>query len=763
MRRGLATAGAAALGLGMVAVAATPGHAEDPYVDLSVEAFSATASLDSTEKSVRIAVGNNSSADVTATNVRLEFKLPEANEAGSIRVSDELAPSCELSEDGRGGSCAIGDLEVGARTNINAFTLLPTGNGGAGDVLGWITVAVEADQPDRDANESQNDNSVEILAQISSERGPDLATWVKRDLVVLPGETGRLDDSFLKFSNESDIAIQGISFNVVVPTELSFTNVPAGCEIDGGNSFIVDCIWDDLTIPANGEVALSGDRALTFKVSDTAPENTVLDGIGWVAAKVLGAEVLSITSSRPAESGMTAFFADEVESGDTADDNWSQFSVFTHGDRADLSLTGNELVAPINNTTELHLTVTNHGPAPARSHSVEAYVPAYAQLGDLPEACYLKGADATRIQCDSAGLLDPGASVIYTIPVTMVEVPAESDRGRAQVTSSQPDPDFLNNFDIFEVTSIENRADLALSVGEVSGYPGDEVEAVFTVTNNGPAAAANHQVLVTVPTHAEVGELPATCMPVGTGTLWCAVGTALNAGDSATLTIPLTIVDAPQDQELGMATVSTQSAPDPDDSNNTVSYLVSATENRADLSIAASELDGKIDEQVSGTITVTNNGPGTVAVYMVLFTLPLHSELVEVPAGCEAVADDQSAVLCAVAEPLDAGASRDITYTVTLVDAPEEQLPGSAAVLSTQPDPDETNNSVQFTVHAETEPGPPGEPGDPGDDDGANGKLPTTGVSLSTALIGAALLAALGVAALLVTKRRRSARTYGGL
>ena len=758
MRRGLATAGAAALGLGMVAVAATPGQAEDPYVDLSVSVFSATVSLDSTAKSVRVAVGNDLSADVTATNVMLRFELPEPSAAGSIQVSDELAPSCELSDDGRAGSCAIGNLEVGALTNINAFTLLPTGNGTAGAVVGRATVEVVADQPERD----DGDNSAEIMAQISSEGGPDLATWVKRDLVVLPGETGLIDDSFLVFSNESDVAITAMSFNIVAPTELSFTKVPAGCEIQQDNTFIVDCVWD-VTIPAQGELALSGDRALTFKVSDSAPENTVLTRPGWVAAKVLGADVLTITSSRPAESGMTAFSADEVEPGETSDDNWSQFAVFTHGDRADLSLTGNELVAPINNTTELHLTVTNHGPAPARSHSVEAYVPAYAQMGDLPEGCHVKGSDATRIQCDSTGLLGSGDSVIYTIPVTMVEVPAQSDRGRAQVTSSQPDPDFLNNFDIFQVTSIENRADLALSVNNVSGNPGDSVEAVFTVTNNGPSVAANHQVLVTVPAHAEVGQLPATCLPVGTATLWCAVGTALNAGDSATLTIPMTITDAPQDQELGMATVSTQSAPDPDDSNNTVSYLVEATENRADLSIAATELDGKIGDQVSGTITVTNNGPGIVTTYLVLFTLPLHSELVDVPAGCEAVSDDQSAILCAVAEPLDAGAARDITYTVTLVDAPEEQLPGNAAVLSTQPDPDETNNNTEFTVHAVTEPGPPGEPGDPGDDDGANGQLPTTGISLSTALIGAGLLAALGAAALLLTMRRRRASTYGGL
>ncbi len=755
LRRGVATGGVAVLGLSVALTATSPALAEDPAVDLSVSVHSATASLDSSAKSVRVVVGNDVSAEATATNVTLRFKLPEDSEAGSMRVSDELAPSCELADDGRGGSCAIGSLEAGALANLNAFTLFTSG-GEAGTLLGLATIEVVADQVDRDPR----DNATVVEARIASEGGPDLATWAKRDLAVTPGEDGLIDDSVLAFSNESDRTIEGVAFTVIVPTELSFTTAPAGCEIQS-LAFIVDCVWPDETIAGGEELSLGGAQALGFSVAADAPVDTRLRNQAWVAGQALGAaDHVSITSSRPAEAGMTAFST--TEPGETQDDNWAEFAVFTHGDRADLSLSGNDLVAPINNKTELHLTVTNHGGAPARDHSVEAYVPAYAQMDDLPEACYVKGADPTRIQCDSLGLLEVGASVVYTIPVTMVDVPAESDEGRAQVTGSQPDPDTLNNFDVFDVTSIENRADLELGVEDTDGFPGDVVDVVFTVTNHGPATAADHQVLLTVPAHAEVAELPETCQAVGNGTVWCAVPTALNGGESATVTITVTILDAPDEQQAGLATVNTQSAADPDETNNTAAFLVNATENRADLAIAATEIDGKIGEEATGTLTVTNNGPAEVAIYHVVFTLPVHVELTAMPGGCESVSDDATVVLCPVGDPLGAGESRDIEFTVTLVDAPDEQLPGSAAVLSTQPDTDESNNSAQFTVHVQTEPGAPGEPGDPGDDD-ASGKLPTTGVSLTTAVGGAALIAALGLAALMVTRRRRRAATYGDL
>ena len=754
LRRGAAFGGVAALGLGVALTVTSAAQADDPSVDLSVAVHSATASLDSSAKSVRVVVGNDVSAEATATNVTLTFELPADGDAGSIRVSDELAPSCELSDDGRSGSCALGSLEAGALANLNAFTLTPQGEN-PGALIGLATIEVSADQADRDLN----DNAAVVEARIASEGGSDLATWAKRDLAVMPGEAGVIDDTIVRFSNESDRAIEGIAFTVILPTELSFTDVPAGCTVQTGLAFVVDCVFSDVTIAGGGEFSLSGAYALGFTVSADAPADARLRNEAWVAGQALGsADLVSITSSRPAEAGMTAFSM--AESGETQDDNWAEFAVFTHGDRADLSLSGNELVAPINNSTELHLTVTNHGGAPARDHTVEAYVPAYAQMGDLPEACYVKGADPTRIQCDSQGALEVGASVVYTIPVTMVEVPAESDEGRAQVTGSQPDTDTLNNFDVFEVTSIENRADLELTTADVDGFPGDTVDLEFTVANHGPAVAATHQVLLTIPAHAAVAELPENCQTVGDGAVWCAVATELASGDSVTVTITVTIADAPQEQEAGLATVSTQAAADPNEDNNTVAFLVNATENRADLSIAATEIDGKIGDTVSATLTVTNDGPAEVATYHVLFTLPVHVGLVDLPAGCDLVGDGMTAVLCAIGEPLAAGASRDIEFEVTLLDAPDEQLPGNAAVLSTQPDTDEANNSAQFTVHVQTEPGEPGEPGDNGDDD-ASEQLPATGISLTTAVGGAALVAALGLAALLVTRRRRREATYG--
>ncbi|GAA4917579.1 LPXTG-motif cell wall-anchored protein [Stackebrandtia albiflava] len=766
MRRASALVGATALGLGVVAVAAAPAQADDT-VDLSVWVPTATATADSGGKDVRVVVGNDVSATATATGVTLEFQLPKAKDAGEITLSDEFASRCTINNAGTKGSCELDDIAPGAVQNLKVFTVHPSEPGEYDrPLIGRVNVSVTADQADA----FEDDNSDVLIARIAKGEGVDLAVWADRDIALRPGESGTVDETVLTVSNESGTDVTGLQFFLLLPQPVRFTDVPQGCTVSEELAD-VQCVWPDVSIPAGGEFPLAGEYALPFTLPGDAPFNVKLGPAmgafnAYDQVEPTGSETLVIESASAAEQVRvetgageepTTFSTAEAEPRNPYEDNWVEFAVFSYEDRADLAVGVPTISGSVGTTVTVPVTVVNHGPIATASHRVEARIPSYARITAAPKGCTVRGETETEFVCQTDTALEAGAQVVYTATVELVSAPEQSEFGMAIVAGANEDPYLLNNSAFFAVESIENRADLALSVGDVSGNPGDVLNLDFTVVNNGPAADQGFSLLALIPSHAEVGELPAGCRPGGVG-VTCTSGESLEVGGSVTFTIPVTIVEAPAEQESGIASVL-GNAPDPVEDNNTATFLVGATENRADLSITVSDFSGKVDDTIAGLVTVTNDGPATVTGYEVLFDVPEHAALAETPAGCEDVGDGVTLIWCGVTEPLAPGESRDIEITLTLTAAPEEQLPGNAAVFSmAHPDTDETDNLTQYTVYAETEPEVPG-PGGPGED--PDPQLPVTGVSLSTAVVGAALVAALGAAALFVTKRRRRSTTYG--
>lgn len=751
---------------GFVAVAAATGagvnlaYADDAFVDLAVEVPSVVTSAQSSGKDVRVEIHNFGTA--TATGVTVDFALPAAADAGFVSVTDDFAANCELADNALSGSCEVADVPGGAVVNLKPFTIHP-GELAADDDsrIGAVRVAVSSDQADLDFS----DNKTSAVARIGAEASADLVVWPHSDLTVRPGDTGRLDASTFTVGNASDVPANGVEFMVIMPQEVTFTDVPDGCTTAQDGSQL-ECHWADVVLAAGQEWFPDGDRALNFAVSPDAPSGVRLDRNALVffwqyrpdndeSDAVL---TLQSTGSDKLPDDPALADADPVdESDDVGADNLAQFSVYTLDTRADLSVAVEPVSGTVGAVVRLEVTVTNNGPATAENgYAALVTLPGNARLTELPDGCFPAGDDGTAATCFVATDLAAGATSTLRLPVEITAAGTDDDTGTVAVTNDRtPDPVLDNNSVEFTVNGVDNRADLAITVADVDTVPGETAVLDLTVTNNGPApAVGGYSVLVALPQYVSA-ELPAGCFAASdTGDAFtCGSATELGVGEQEVLTVAVVAEDVPADQQ-GTAAVLGR-APDPDDANNTAAFLVGVTDNRADLSVTVDDVVGTAGDTATVTATVVNDGPATADARL---SLELPEQAVLTDAGDCVVTD--GTVVCE-AEGLEAGESRAFSITVEL-DEVDNPLPGSAVVVSAQPDPETGDNMAQFEVTVSPsepdnpDPGPGADPV-PGDDSG-NPMLPVTGSSLTTVIaVGVAALAA-AVALLLLTRDRRPRR-----
>ncbi|HEY1178789.1 MAG TPA: hypothetical protein VGF17_21765, partial [Phytomonospora sp.] len=135
-RRGFARAaalvGVTALAAGSALLLSTAAQAEDPAtVNLAVSVPAQDRPdklpvvglpLDGETKDLRVVVANEKVAGTTATGVTLDFKLPAANEAGTVTLSSAAPSTCSVDADGK-GSCTLNDLKPGSIANLQLFTV----------------------------------------------------------------------------------------------------------------------------------------------------------------------------------------------------------------------------------------------------------------------------------------------------------------------------------------------------------------------------------------------------------------------------------------------------------------------------------------------------------------------------------------------------------------------------------------------------------------------------------------------------------------
>ena len=340
---------------------------------------------------------------------------------------------------------------------------------------------------------------------------------------------------------------------------------------------------------------------------------------------------------------------------DPGDENNSATTTVTVS-AADVRIQKSGPPAAVAGTTVTYtITVTNDGPDLATNVNVTD-----------PQVCPF--ADC------AIGNLANGASVVIDGDV-IIPPDATSWSNTATVTADSYDPDPTDNSATVN-TTITQSADLSVTkTAAASVVAGTSLTYTITVSNAGPSDASNVVVTDTLP--AGTTFVSSSC-----GANPCNLGT-LAAGGSEEITLVVNVaVDAASPLQNTVAVTSAAADPDPVD--NTFMLETTVTPAPADLTITKTvdPEDAVVGQDVTYTIVVTNQGPGTATGVVVTDDLP---------AGVTVVSNSCGANPCNIGT-LAAGASATITIVVTLPSTPGEFV-NTASVDSTSEDPTPGNDA----------------------------------------------------------------------
>jgi uncharacterized repeat protein (TIGR01451 family) len=216
---------------------------------------------------------------------------------------------------------------------------------------------------------------------------------------------------------------------------------------------------------------------------------------------------------------------------------------------------------------------------------------------------------------------------------------------------------------------------------------GGSVTFTLTVTNTGNAAANNVVLTDTMPAGLSfVSSTPGAPTCTGTATMTCQLGT-LAAGASTIVTVVATGVTAGTHVNTAVVTPTDATPANNTDTEDTVVGAV------ADISVTKTVDDATVAEgdEVTFTLTVTNNGPSDATGVVVTDTLPDGLTFVSSDGSCTGT----TTITCTIGD-LAAGA----TATIHIVAETTESgtFTNGVEVVSETPDPDLSNNSDEVDV-----------------------------------------------------------------
>jgi uncharacterized repeat protein (TIGR01451 family) len=219
----------------------------------------------------------------------------------------------------------------------------------------------------------------------------------------------------------------------------------------------------------------------------------------------------------------------------------------------------------------------------------------------------------------------------------------------AKVTSIVSDPDASDNT-ITTLTTIgaasTRHADLSVTVTDPADVvnAGDDITYTITVLSDGPDAAANVKLSDAIPANttlvsftAPAGFTVAAPPAGGTGTI-TATAASLADGARAVFTLVVRVApDTPDESTIRDTATVTATTADPSsaDQSDTVTTTVIAAPAVADLAvaIAAAPYHVAVGDEVTYTVTVTNNGPNPATGVILTDTLDSGATFVSATGG----------------------------------------------------------------------------------------------------------------------------------
>lgn len=370
---------------------------------------------------------------------------------------------------------------------------------------------------------------------------------------------------------------------------------------------------------------------------------------------------------------------------------------------ADISVTKVDLMDPVSAGSGLlyQIVVANAGPSDAQDVIITDTLPADVSFVSAAPGCLPAGGD---VIC-TVGTLPAGTSASFLIAVNAAQslLPGDVLTNIVTATTSTPDPTPINTDTVTTtVAGFGTVADLGLTKsGPATVIAGEQITYTLTVTNGGPAAATNVQLLDLLPAgtsalrvsvdNPDFGD--AFCSLAGV----CALGTVY-VTTTATITLVLAVDgDFPGDTLVNTASVTgDQQDPNPGDNLSSVSTGVTT---EANLAVAKRALPDVAfaGEVILYQVTVTNTGPSTARNVLITDTLPAaETTFTGATVLCSESAGD---VVCALGD-LAAGQTASVFIQVRadadLADG--TTLNNTVAAGSDTPDPDDTDNDFSAPV-----------------------------------------------------------------
>ena len=368
---------------------------------------------------------------------------------------------------------------------------------------------------------------------------------------------------------------------------------------------------------------------------------------------------------------------------------------------ADLSITKTDGVGSVTagTSTTYTVTVTNNGPS-TEPVGVVVFdtIPAGTTGTTLEPDCVTS---AVTFTCTTSAPLAPGGSVSYLLTLAVdptYVAPTLVNTATITFVSRSPTRTPAND-SATDVDTVTQSADLSITKTDSADpvTPGQAFTYTLTVTNAGPSNATGLTVSDTVPpqfalTGTATG--PGSCGNVGNA-VTCNLA-ALAATGTWVITVSVT-AGATGGTFTNTATVSGTEA-DPVPGNNSASQTTTITP-QADLSITKTDGVGSVTAGTSTTytVTVTNNGPSTEPVGVVVSdTIPAGTTGTTLEPDCVTSA---VTFTCTTSAPLAPGGS--VSYLLTLAVDPTYVAPTlvNTASITSSPisDPNPANDSATDT------------------------------------------------------------------
>ena len=364
----------------------------------------------------------------------------------------------------------------------------------------------------------------------------------------------------------------------------------------------------------------------------------------------------------------------------------------------DLGVSGSSTPDPVTagNNVTYNMTVENFGTASAPDSVLTATLDSNLTFVSATPGSPTCTESAGTVTCNLGSIAVSGTSnvsIVATVdPATADDTTLSTD---FSVTTSGTDTDDGNDDETVQTTVVV-EADLAVTKSD-SQDPVNQNAAysyTVTVTNNGPsqsptsfledALSAEATLLSWVPL--------AACSP--DGNLYCTIPSLAPGEDFA---ITLNAEAGP-----GPATITnTATLSSSFDSTPGNDQAVETTEIQANADLSLTKTDSAdpadIDQPLTYTLAVTNNGPAGATGVTLIDTLPPETFFLSAaPPGANCV--EVSRVVTCNLGAIASGATRQVTIQVLINGEPGATITNNAQVSGAEPDPNMSNNSVMETT-----------------------------------------------------------------